>query len=80
MAYELVAIKAVIVNRTRLLQGLGRMEVYERIGCDPRTGKKMLEGGLVRIHTARRLAKALSVKVAEIIDIDTSILEGTPNA
>lgn len=69
VAAETVAIRSDVVNRSRLARGLARMELYKRVGCDPRTGIKFLNGGCVRIDVACRLAEVLGLPIARVIDL-----------
>jgi len=73
MRGDLVRVDAASVNRERLRRGLGRMEFYELIGCDPRTGFKIVCGVPVHIHTARRVAEVLGWSIPQVIVIDERI-------
>ena len=70
MARETVPIRSEVVNRARLHLGLNKSELYRRTGCDCRTGTKFFVNGHVQLGTARRLAEALGVNVADIADLE----------
>ena len=70
MRNETIRIRPGVLNRKRLALGLTRLEFCERVGCNPRTGNRLLEGGRVRIVTARRVAEALNLPLRRVIDVE----------
>ena len=67
-----IIIQAKVVNRARILKGWGRMRFYEAARCDPRTGCKALNAEPVHILVVTRFAKALGLRVSDIIDLEKS--------
>ena len=66
-------IRGRVANRERISKGIGRIELYKIIHCDPRTGARALNGGRVHLFVARRLAKALGVSIDELVDVEGSL-------
>ncbi len=67
---ETVPVRSGVLNHKRLALGLTRLEFCDRVGCNPRTVNKLLDGGSVRVVTARRVAEALHLPIARVIKIE----------
>lgn len=73
MSVDIVLIRSDVVNRSRISRGIGRMQFYLKVGCDPRTGVKLLNHGCVRLDVAVKVANVLGLPVARVIDIEQSV-------
>ena len=63
----MVVLKKELVERFRRNEALAKMEFYRLVATNHITGKRMLLGEPVSLCAAKRVAKAMGVKVQSII-------------
>jgi len=68
MRGDLVIVDVTRAEAFRKKQALGKTGFYDAVGVFPRTGAKLLNGKPVSLKVAKRLAKAIGVKVQSIIE------------